>query len=56
MVSHLLADFGADVIKIERPGVGNDLRNWRQDGVEIFWKAYRAQQTQRLLGPQERHG
>ncbi len=25
----LLADFGADVIKVERPGTGDELRNWR---------------------------
>ncbi len=25
----LLADFGADVVKIERPGTGDKLRNWR---------------------------
>src|SRR3954469_6420479 len=25
----LLADFGADVIKVERPGIGDELRSWR---------------------------
>ena len=35
-----LADFGADVIKIEPPGAGDPLRNWRllQDGTSVWWQ------------------
>ena len=36
----LLAEFGADVIKIEPPGAGDPLRKWRmiQDGTSVWWQ------------------
>jgi len=40
IITHKLADFGADVIKVEKPGRGDDLRHWRVEGIETFWKAY----------------
>lgn len=40
MLSAYLADFGADVIKVEREGAGDDLRNWREQGWDIYWKVY----------------
>ena len=40
MLSAYLADFGADVIKVEREGKGDDLRNWREEGWDIYWTVY----------------
>ena len=35
-----LGEFGAEVIKIEAPGAGDPLRNWRllQDGTSVWWQ------------------
>ena len=35
-----LADFGADIIKIEPPGAGDALRKWRllKDGTSVWWQ------------------
>ena len=35
-----LGDFGAEIIKIEAPGAGDPLRNWRllKDGTSVWWQ------------------
>ena len=35
-----LGEFGADVVKIEAPGGGDPLRNWRlvKDGTSVWWQ------------------
>ncbi len=39
-LSLCLADFGADVIKVEDPGTGDALRDWKAGGQSVFWKVY----------------
>ncbi|HZD26374.1 MAG TPA: CoA transferase [Alphaproteobacteria bacterium] len=39
-LTHVLADYGAEVVKVERPGLGDDLRNWTVDGISAYWKVY----------------
>jgi succinyl-CoA--D-citramalate CoA-transferase len=35
-----LADFGADVIKVELPGIGDSMRHWTpmKEGLSLWWK------------------
>ncbi|MFC3124361.1 CaiB/BaiF CoA transferase family protein [Pseudoroseomonas globiformis] len=40
VLSAALADLGAEVIKVETPRGGDELRAWRTDGVSTHWKAY----------------
>ncbi len=40
MVSLQLADFGAEVIKVEDPDKGDPLRAWQVAGKSLFWKVY----------------
>src|SRR5262247_1320974 len=40
MLSLQLADFGAEVVKVESPGSGDTLRDWREAGVSVHWKVY----------------
>ncbi|MBT7760616.1 MAG: CoA transferase, partial [Rhodospirillaceae bacterium] len=55
-LTHVLADYGAEVIKVERPGHGDDLRNWRVEGVSIHWKVYARNKKSITLNPRSEAG
>jgi crotonobetainyl-CoA:carnitine CoA-transferase CaiB-like acyl-CoA transferase len=56
MLSLQLADFGAEVIKIEDPGKGDPLRDWRVNGISAHWKVYARNKKSVTLGLRAREG
>lgn len=40
LLTHVLADLGATVIKVEAPRKGDELRAWKREGVSTYWLAY----------------
>jgi crotonobetainyl-CoA:carnitine CoA-transferase CaiB-like acyl-CoA transferase len=56
MVSHMFADFGADVIKIEKPGQGDDLRNWQINDVSHWWAVYSRNKGSIALNLKDKEG
>ncbi|MBV9521492.1 MAG: CoA transferase [Alphaproteobacteria bacterium] len=56
MLSLQLADFGAEVIKIEDPAKGDPLRDWRVKGVSVHWKVYARNKKSLALGLRREEG
>ena len=54
----LLGEFGAEVIKIEPPGTGDPLRNWRllQDGTSVWWQVQSRNKRSLALDLREAEG
>jgi crotonobetainyl-CoA:carnitine CoA-transferase CaiB-like acyl-CoA transferase len=53
-----LGDFGADVIKVEQPGIGDHQRRWgsRKDGEPLFWKSISRNKRSITLDLHAAHG
>src|SRR6478752_10078727 len=55
-VTSQLADFGAEIIKIEDPKKGDPLRAWQTKGVSVHWKLYARNKKSVALSPRDRRG
>jgi crotonobetainyl-CoA:carnitine CoA-transferase CaiB-like acyl-CoA transferase len=53
-----LGDFGADVIKVEQPGIGDHQRRWgsRKNGEALFWKSISRNKRSITLDLRSPHG
>ena len=56
MLSLQLADFGAEVVKIEDPKKGDPLRAWQTNGVSVRWKIYSRNKKSLALSVREPRG
>ena len=56
MVSLQLADFGAEVLKIEDPKRGDPLRAWQTNGISVHWKLYSRNKKSVALSLREARG
>ncbi|MDO8693172.1 MAG: CoA transferase [Sheuella sp.] len=56
--TRILADFGADVIKIEPPETGDPLRNWRllHNGTSVWWAAHARNKRSLSLDLRQKEG
>ena len=55
-VSSQLADFGAEVLKIEDPTKGDPLRAWQMNGISVHWKLYARNKKSVALSPRDPRG
>ena len=55
-VSSQLADFGAEVLKIEDPQKGDPLRAWQTGGISVHWKLYARNKKSVALSLREARG
>jgi crotonobetainyl-CoA:carnitine CoA-transferase CaiB-like acyl-CoA transferase len=55
-VSSHLADFGAEVLKIEDPVKGDPLRAWQSQGISVHWKLYARNKKSVALSLREPRG
>jgi crotonobetainyl-CoA:carnitine CoA-transferase CaiB-like acyl-CoA transferase len=55
-VSSQLADFGAEIIKIEDPQKGDPLRAWQTNGISVHWKLYARNKKSVALALRDKRG